>query len=223
MNIFAFLMPELSYLQKQEILNGKENGLGKKTAFYEDRLLNHEKMHELRLALEHGVSEKDVRMMRRLRTAEEMMNMRRRLEKGELVRRTSFYVPAVMIMTAVLTLASDLSAYRKPYLHLRCSETEIDQGSVFSPAAYIQDYSMKGGTLILPEDVDTSRPQDVIAVYILENGKERITKTLYIHIRKKPVSDDTDPDDAADASEMFDQRIVCFGFEVEHGIGKSAA
>ncbi|MCR5795077.1 MAG: hypothetical protein K6G61_07025 [Solobacterium sp.] len=185
MHIFAFLLPEMSYLQKQEIAAGKENGLGKKTLLYESRLLNHEKMHEIRLALEHGVNEKGVRAMRKLHSAQEMAVLRRRLEKGELVSGRSLYVPAVLVMTAVLTLVFDMLAYRKPYLRLRCSETEIEEGSVFDPAAYILDYSMKGGTLILPHDVDTSGERDVIAVYTLENGREKITKTLYIRIRKK--------------------------------------
>ena len=229
MHVFAFLLPEMSYLQKQEIAAGKENGLGEKTRLYENRLLNHEKMCEIRLALEHGVSEKGVRAMRRLRSAEEMKAMRRRLERGELVSGRSLYVPAVLVMTMALTLVFDRLAYRKPYLRLRCSETEIEEGGVFDPAAYILDYSMKGGTLVLPQNVDTSAPQDVIAVYVLENGNERITKTLYIRIRKKDPevfrndSDDAYPDDAFNASEVFDQRIVGLGFQVEHGISESAA
>ncbi|MBR4164264.1 MAG: hypothetical protein IKR11_12130, partial [Solobacterium sp.] len=119
--LLALFSPELTYLQRKEMEEGKENGLDEEQlAFLGRQGLNHEKMHEIRLCMEEGIPMKQVRKLTQLEP-EEIARKRKQILRGEIVELRSFRWETLSVCMMAfgviwLLISGFIQSKNKPYL-----------------------------------------------------------------------------------------------------------
>lgn len=178
-----------SCLQNEQVELGRENGLNEKEiSVYASPLYNFRQMQEIRLAIEHDTDPKQRKAMCHARIpAEQMHEMRLRLERGELLRNPA--VPAkvwagvfAMIGAYAGLVMICMQAVNGPYLQLKQEEIVLEAGQPFQAMDYVESYSDGEGALILPSGIDTSEEGRKTAVYHFVSQSEDIMKSLVVSV-----------------------------------------
>lgn len=189
--IFASFTTELTFLQKQEIEKGIRAGLKEaEIRHFASSEFNHLQMQEIRLAFENGLDVKKIKRMCHSSLSYKWMKwMRLEMEKGKKVE--DLYLKKQIVMLLIVCLSAlfvnlFVPVEQDPYLTLTHSSVQLVVGDPFQPMDYIESYSKTKGTLILPDNVDTSKEGDQIAVYRLMSKDTLIEKILYISVTSDP-------------------------------------
>lgn len=185
--LYACFDPELTYLQTQEIEEGKKAGLtDQQIQAFSFSAYNYLQMKELRLALQSGMDKKRIKCMFRPALSHETMHwMRMQLENGEKVDDVIFKKHLIAFFLSLILLLSFtlfMPSYEAPYLELKEDSIHLQIGEAFHPMEYIEGYSRGKGQLILPEMIDTQKEGDYVLVYKLMSKDTLIEKVLHITI-----------------------------------------
>ena len=185
--MFSMFDKELGPLQQEQIRLGRENGLSDaQVALYATSMYNFAQMREIRLALEHNADPRQLRsMLKSWLPAQQMEALRKRLERGEVVRSRSSYATAVCLAAlscSAFSLAASgyFKSSERPYLTLTSNNALVNVGESFEPLDYVDSYPMEKGYLILPKEIDTSVPGTVAAVYRYHCDGQEIMRTLRV-------------------------------------------
>lgn len=179
-------------LEAEQIELGMRAGLSRKQiSLYAKHCYNFLQMQEIRTALEEHLDEFQIKAMCRPDLShEEMEAIRKRIEKGEIVRmkRSPLRWAADVLLAGFMIFMmfeGYFAAGNNLYLNLKEETAVLEKGDVFEPMKYVSSYSMNADTLRVPSQIDTSCAGRQAAVYTLRKGGEELTRILIVEIKEE--------------------------------------
>ena len=117
----------------------------------------------------------------------------KRKKMAEKKKEMRFWIASLLLSFAaacVFFVQAWFRVTRHPQLSLPEETVILAKGEPFDAMRYVHTDSSGEGTLILPEEIDTSSPGKKAAVYRLQYGKREIMRTLLVKVEEKAGSSD---------------------------------
>ena len=180
---------DLSYMQREEVRTGYENGLdAEEVSLYARSCYNFLQMEQIRLALQHGMDKKKVyKLLDAGLSAEQMKARRERIEHGEIIRtglRDRFFLLALSGLTVLGLLLCGTMAqlYHNPVLKLKTHEINIMPGETVDPAEYVVNIDEIGDCLSLPPQFSGGDPGNYVLIYAVNSRNGTYYEKILIHV-----------------------------------------
>ena len=116
----------------------------------------------------------------------------RKKKMAEKKREMLFWIGSLLLSfaaTCVFFVQAWFRVTEHPRLSLPEDTVILGKGDPFDAMRYVHTDSSGKGTLILPEEIDTSSAGNKAAVYRLQYGKREIVRTLLVKVEEKAGSD----------------------------------
>ncbi|MBR3364452.1 MAG: hypothetical protein IKG53_06220 [Solobacterium sp.] len=116
----------------------------------------------------------------------------RKKKMAEKKREMLFWIGSLLLSFAAACVFFVQAWFRvteHPRLSLPEDTVILGKGDPFDAMRYVHTDSSGKGTLILPEEIDTSSAGNKAAVYRLQYGKREIVRTLLVKVEEKAGSD----------------------------------
>lgn len=95
-------------------------------------------------------------------------------------KKTTHICLLLLALELISILLTSVSCFRVPQLQLKPSPIQIKQYACFNPMEYV--VTCTEGTLVLPEQIDTSLVQSVLAVYTLKTPFHTLQRSVKIDV-----------------------------------------
>lgn len=195
----------LNAFQMMEVKEGLKTLTTDQVDVYANPEYDHMQMQEIRLALEHGLTEKemsvfldpgiDYQAMNHARIKIQNANV---IDKQAVTKLRSKQLKNVFVFLLIITILFIVSAggyFGKKYydlfnqpmeIKLKSNQITLKYGEAFNPISYLDDYTKADGIeLILPEGINTNQIGEVKVIYTLKNQLKSVSKELLITIQDK--------------------------------------
>ena len=177
-----------TYLQRQEIRQGKEEGLSEEEiAVYRKPSLNYLQMASLRNALCSGISAESVRPLAHSWIPHwQMEDLIQEIRNGGAPVLPKRPFPLKQVIAGVLVLLGGVGIVltvdpsESPVLELTAQEVRLACGMEFDPSLYVKDYSRENASLYLPDRFVAEKPGTRLVQYRLEGKGGSVHKNLRI-------------------------------------------
>jgi hypothetical protein len=195
----------LNHFQMAEVREGLKTLTTDQVDIYANSKYDHMQMQEIRLALEHGLTEKemsvfldpsiDYKAMNHARIKIEGANVIDKQAEAKLHGKQLKNLFLFFLIIFVIGTAAVGGYFGKKYFDLFNQPMEINfkndsitlkYGEAFNPINYIDSYTKDDGIeLILPNSIDTKQIGEVKVIYTLKNAVRSYSKELTVKIQDK--------------------------------------
>lgn len=177
--LYACFDTELTFLQKQQVLLGKKNGLSNtQIQMYASREFNYLQMEQIRLAFQQGVSEKVIHKMCHAHLSIDTLHALRTNEKQTIHNTRKYVIWFALLFVSIVWMIPK----EQPYFSLTQEEVTIHVGDPFDPMQYIDTYSYTKGRIEIPQMISTDTSGHYICVYRFISQNVKIEKVLHVYV-----------------------------------------